>query len=65
MAKRFEPVAFDETKKLSSSLIVAAAKKLEAVFNSSLKPSRETSLAFTKLEEAVMWANRAIAVEDV
>lgn len=27
-----------------------------------LKPSRERSLAITKLEEAVMWANKSIVI---
>ena len=31
----------------------------------SLKPSRETSLTRTKLEECVMWANKSIALYDV
>lgn len=42
-------------------LLRASAKKfaLEIVANS--PPSREQSLALTKLEEAMMWANAAIA----
>lgn len=42
-------------------LIRAEAKRLAGVFNTQTPPSREQSLAFTKLEEAVMWANAAIA----
>ena len=41
--------------------IVEKAKDLAHLFFSHCKPSREASLAFTKLEEAVMWANASIA----
>ena len=37
------------------------AKELALVFNHLCPESREQSLAFTKLEEAIMWANAAIA----
>lgn len=37
------------------------AKMLAAYINENCPESREKSLAFTKLEEAVMWANAAIA----
>lgn len=37
------------------------AKQLAMTFASECPPSREQSLAFTKLEEAVFWANAAIA----
>lgn len=37
------------------------AKMLAAYINENCPDSRETSLAFTKLEETVMWANAAIA----
>lgn len=37
------------------------AKMLAAYINENCPDSREKSLAFTKLEEAVMWANAAIA----
>jgi len=39
----------------------AAAKDLATLIAESSKPSREQSLALTKLEEAVMWANAGIA----
>jgi hypothetical protein len=38
-----------------------AAKALAYLIDKSVKESREKSLAFTKLEEAVMWANAGIA----
>ena len=37
------------------------AKMLAAYINENCPDSREKSLAFTKLEEAVMWANASIA----
>ena len=37
------------------------ARKLASRFDALCPDSRERSLAFTKLEEAVMWANSAIA----
>jgi hypothetical protein len=37
------------------------ARHLALLINDSCPESREKSLAFTKLEEAVMWANAAIA----
>lgn len=38
-----------------------SAKALAEVIYTLCPPSREKALAFTKLEEAVMWANAAIA----
>ena len=43
------------------SEIRAVAKNLAFLMNDFCPESRETSLAMTKLEEAVMWANAAIA----
>ena len=37
------------------------AKMLAAYINENCPDSREKSIAFTKLEEAVMWANASIA----
>ena len=37
------------------------AKVLAAYINEKCPDSREKSLAFTKLEESVMWANASIA----
>jgi hypothetical protein len=42
-------------------LIRAEAKKLAQVFVEKTLESREQSIALTKLEEAVFWANAAIA----
>lgn len=42
-------------------LIRKESRLLACLFNENCPPSRELSLAHTKLEEAVMWANAAIA----
>ena len=39
----------------------AAAGQLSFLFNTNCPPSRELAVAQTKLEEAVFWANAAIA----
>ena len=41
--------------------IRARAKELAYLIDGLCPPSRERSLAMTKLEEAVMWANASIA----
>lgn len=41
------------------------AKGLAIIFDSHCPDSREKSLAMTKLEEAVMWANASIARKEV
>lgn len=41
--------------------ICCKAKMLAAYINENCSDSREKSLAFTKLEECVMWANASIA----
>lgn len=41
--------------------IRAKAKELAQVINEDTPASREQSVAFTQLEDAVMWANAAIA----
>lgn len=45
--------------------IRAKGKELAELINQSCPPSRERSLAFTKIEEAVMWANASISREDL
>lgn len=41
-----------------------AAKELALLILSSVPPSREQSLAITKLEETIMWANKGIACNE-
>jgi len=50
---------FDQTHRYYS--LREAAKSLAQYILDLTPPSREQSLALTKLEEAVMWANAAIA----
>lgn len=52
----------DDDQFFLSSLIVEEAEIMDEIFEEKLVPSRETSLAKTKLEEAVMWANKSIAL---
>lgn len=40
------------------------AKELATVFRENTPQSREQSLAFTNLQQAVMWANAAIAINE-
>ncbi len=40
-------------------------KGVAAWFDDELPPSREASLAFTALQEALMWANAALAIHDL
>ncbi|HEX7134075.1 MAG TPA: hypothetical protein VF228_15975 [Iamia sp.] len=44
--------------------IRAAAKCFAAVVDRVCPPSRESSLAFTAIQEAAMWANAALAIHD-
>ena len=44
-----------------SDSIRNAAEELEGIIALRCKPSREKSLAMTKLEECVMWAGMALA----
>jgi len=41
-----------------------ACRDLESVLLEHVPPGRELSLALTKLEEAAMWANKAIVLGD-
>jgi hypothetical protein len=43
------------------TLLRDEVKKLAELFTANCPPSRELSLALTKLEEAVMWCNAGIA----
>lgn len=43
-------------------LLRSAAKVLAAVYDNHLPPSREASLAFTAVQESLMWANAAVAI---
>lgn len=63
MSERFVPVPFNDFQIHLSKGLVKEAQLLEAyILSLTCKSTRELSLALTKLEECVMWANRAIAV---
>lgn len=59
---RFVSVQFTAHQLQLSKGLIAEAQLLEAYILSSTESSRERSSALTKLEECVMWVNRAIAV---
>jgi hypothetical protein len=44
--------------------INSMAERFEETLTSSVALSRELSLALTKLEECVMWANKAVAIQN-
>lgn len=44
--------------------IRAKAKELAALIQSGTPPSREQSLALTSVQQSVMWANAAIAINE-
>jgi hypothetical protein len=60
---RFGTVEFDGDQALAASDVREGFRALEAVLEEALKPGREKALVMTKLEEAAMWAVKAIAVE--
>lgn len=55
--RQVESHGLDETSRNREAFIA-----LEAILEETLPPGREASLCYTKLEEALMWANKAIAV---
>ncbi len=58
---RFDYHAPDEIARAQHERVRAAAKDLATVLNEVLPESREKSLAVTNLEQAMFWANAAIA----
>lgn len=65
MSETFKHHEFDDDQIETSELIRDSAEELEATIAMWCVPSREKSLALTKLEECVMWANKAIALHGV
>lgn len=57
----FDPVQYDERQRTAHDAVVKKAKALYGKIDSLCVDSRETSIAKTKLQECVMWANRSIA----
>lgn len=62
MSETFKHHEFDEDQTEKSDEIRDAAEDLEAIIAMRCAPSREKSLAMTKLEECAMWANKALAL---
>lgn len=60
---RFEPVVLSESQQHYVEEVREAFRRVESSVLNLTASSREQSLALTKLEEACMWAVRAIAVE--
>lgn len=65
MKLNFDSRKFTEMEMDANDSIVAAARDLESEITLLLMPCRETSLALTKLEEAVMWAKKSINIAGV
>jgi len=65
MSERFKHHEFDDDQMELSQLIRDSAEDLEANIALYCVPGREKSLAMTKLEECVMWANKSIAKHGV
>lgn len=65
MSERFKHHEFDDDQMELSQLIRDSAEDLEANIALYCVPGREKSLAMTKLEECVMWANKSIAIHGI
>lgn len=61
ISKRFDHHAPSETKILKHQVARTATKRTAQDFYDWLPEGREKALALTKLEEALFWANAAIA----
>ena len=65
MKETFMHHQLDQSQEWAVSVVKSNAEDLDRVFDEWIADSRERSLAKTKLEEAVMWANKAIALHGV
>ena len=63
MMDKFTYIHFGVAQAVKSNNIAETARKLERCINEFCKDGRDKSLALTKLEECVMWANKSIAKE--
>lgn len=61
----FKHHEMNEEQSFVSNMIIENADSLYTTLDDFLAPSRETSLAKTKLEEAVMWAKKSIVINGV
>ncbi len=58
---RFDHIEFDDEVRAKSRAIIEAAEALDEAIQQATGMCRAQSVAYTKLDECVMWANRAIA----
>lgn len=65
MSETFKHHEFDQRQIKASDAIRDTAEDLEAIIALRCAPSREKSLAMTKLEECIMWANKSLALHGV
>ena len=65
MSETFKHHDFDEAQDSASAAIRGTAEELEVIIDLRCKPSREKSLALTKLEECIMWANKSLSIHGV
>lgn len=61
----FKHHRLDDSQEWAVKVVRSNAEDLDRVFDEWIADSRERSIAKTKLEEAVMWANKAIATHGV
>lgn len=62
MGDKYQPHEMNAIQKATIDNIRYFAERLDECISNGVPDSREKSLAFTKLEECVMWANKAIAL---
>lgn len=61
---QFHPADDDNTKEAHETVRGTLLEAADAIVQTTGAPTREQSLAITKLEEAMFWANAAIARGD-
>lgn len=61
MSNPFRHVAFSDLQQIQHRDVREAALSLYTLLIRTCPSSREKSIALTKLEESIMWANKAIA----
>lgn len=61
--ERFKHHEADEDAQSRHQAIYAAGRAMTVAVLQVTGPGREQSLALTKIEEAVMWANKSVATE--
>ena len=65
MRKRFDGTTNGDDESMVNENIHELAEELYAEIAKYLVPSRETSLAITNLEQAMMWADKSISMNGV